>query len=372
MIELAGVSARGPAERGRPRVVLTKVSLEQRAGVLGIVGAPKDGTSLLLDLIDGTAPPASGRVVVLGGSPDAVRARLARVSLEAPLPDALRVDEVCDLAADLRGEPRRSAEEILGALGIGALARRRVRSLALEERRAVALAIAVGSKAEVLLIEEPLALLDPVAPRLVVDALRARAASACVIVTTASPRDATRLADRLGVLTSGIYSQLPPELAHMSLGPEGGASILVVVAPTHGKSGAAALAGILGGDDAVARVETATYAAPSEAVSVVVSGRDLARLSRAVTHAIATARVDVELVEASTLSLDAIRAALAARAMSPPPGSLPPGPASLPPSALPGVLPPAGIPPLPGSMPPASLPPGSVPPGSMPPSGGAR
>ena len=205
MIDLVAVSARGRAERGHPRVVLTKVSLEQRAGVLGIVGAPKDGTSLLLDMIDGTAPPSSGRVVVLGGSPDAARPRLARVSLEAPLPDALRVDEVCDLAADLRGEPRRSSGETLGALGVGALARRRVRSLALEERRAVALAIALGStKAEVLLIEEPLALLDPVAPRMVVDALRARAASACVIVTTASPRDATRLADRLGVLTSGV------------------------------------------------------------------------------------------------------------------------------------------------------------------------
>ncbi len=371
MIEVVGVSARGRAERGRPRVVLTKVSLEQRAGVLGIVGAPKDGTSLLLDLIDGTAPPASGRVVVLGGSPDAARARLARVSLEAPLPDALRVHEVCDLAADLRGEPRRSAAEILDTLGIGALARRRVRSLALEERRAVALAIAASStKAEVLLIEEPLALLDPVAPRLVVDALRARAASACVLVTTASPRDATRLADRLGVLTSGIYSQLPPELAHMSLGPDGGASIRVVVAPAHGKGGAAALAGILGGDDAVARVETATYAAPSEAVSVVVSGRDLARLSQAVTRAIATARIDVELVEPSTLSLDAIRAALAARAMSPPPGSLPPGPASLPPSAVTEAVPSTA---MPGSMPPASLPPGSVPPGSVPPpSGGAR
>ena len=149
--------------------------------------------------------------------------------------------------------------------------------------------------------------------------------------------------------------------ALLSLGPEGGASIRVVVAPAHGKGGAAALAGILGGDDAVARVETATYAAPSEAVSVVVSGRDLARLSRAVTHAITTARVDVDLVEPSTLSLDAIRAALAARVMSPPPGSLPPGPASLPPSALPG------------SMPPASVPPASVPPASMPPpSGGAR
>ncbi|MBX3220199.1 MAG: hypothetical protein KF795_06740 [Labilithrix sp.] len=398
MIALAGVSARGAAERGRPRPTLTFVSLEHRAGVLGVIGAPKDGTSLLLDTIDGAAKPTAGRVVVLDGTPDAARPRVARVSLEAPLPEALRVDEVCDLASDLRGEPRRAAADKLGAIGVAALAGRRVRSLALEERRAVLLALALGSsKVDVLLIEEPLALLDPVAPRMVVDALRARAASACVVVTTASPRDATRLADRLGVLTAGTYAPLPPELAYTGVGAEGVASIRLVVAPAHGKRGAAALAGILGGDDAIARVETSAYTAPSGAVAVLVAGRDLALVARAVTRAIATTRVDVELLEPSTLSLDAVRAALAARAASPPPGSLPPGPASLPPSAVPGPIPPPGAPAPadappgslppgssapaslpPGSVPPASLPPGSVPPGSLPPgsvppaSGGAR
>lgn len=311
MIALQAVSARGKAERGAARPALTAVSLEHRRGVLGIIGATKDGTSLLFDLLDGGASPRAGRVVVLDGAPEAARSRVARVSLDAPLPEALRVDEVCDLAADLRGEPRRAARETLGAIGIAALAGRRVVALAREERRAVALAIALGAKVEVLLIEEPLAWLDPVAPRLAIDALRARAASACVVVTTASPRDATRLADRLGVLTAGVYTPLPPELAYTSLGPEGGASIRIVVAPAQGRRGAAALAGVLGGDDAVLRVETAAFAAPPGAVAVVAAGRDLALLARAATRAIAATRVEVELVEPSTLALDAIRAALA-------------------------------------------------------------
>ncbi|MBX3202567.1 MAG: ATP-binding cassette domain-containing protein [Labilithrix sp.] len=384
MIALQAVSARGKAERGALRPTLTTVSLEHRRGVLGIVGATKDGTSLLFDLLDGSASPSSGRVVVLEGTPDAARSRVARVSLDAPLPEALRVDEVCALAADLRGEPRRAAHETLGVLGIAALGGRRVGSLAREERRAVALAIALGAKVDVLLLEEPLAWLDPVAPRLTIDALRARAASACVVVATASPRDATRLADELGVLTAGVYTPLPPALAYTSLGPEGGASIRIVVAPAQGKRGAAALAGVLGGDDAVLRVETSPFAAPPGAVAVVVTGRDLALLARAVTSAIASTRVDVELVEPSTLSLDAIRAALAARAASPPPGSLPPGPASIPPAgpasippAGPASIPPGSLPPAgPASIPPGSLPPAgpaSVPPGSTPPaSGGAR
>lgn len=377
MIQLGAVSARGRVvlprargafERAQARAALTNVSFEHDKGVLGIIGAPRDGTTILFDVVDGTVKPAAGRVAVFGGAPAAARVRVARVSLDAPLPDGLRVDEVCDVAGEVRGEPRRPANERLAVLGIGHLAGRRVRSLALEERRAVALAVALTSKAEVLLVEEPLVAMEGVASSLVVDAIRARAGAACVVVTTASPRDATRLADRLAVLTSGIFDVLPPELAHMSLGVEGSASIRVVVSPPAGKAGAAALVGVLSGADAVTRVETAAYA--GGAVAVVATGRDLALLSAAVTQAIATARVDVELVEPSTLSLDAIRSALAARAMSPPPGSLPPGPASVPPSRIPGSIPQAGGPPVSG--PPPSLPPGSVPPPSVPPSGGVR
>ncbi len=357
MIQLGAVSARGRVvlprarglfERTQARVVLTHVSLEHSRGVLGVIGGPKDGTALLLDVIDGTVKPAAGRVAVFGGMPEAARVRIARVALDAPLPDALRVEEICDLAGEVRGEPRRPASERLAPLGIAGLAGRRIRSLSVEERRAVTLAIALSSRADVLLVEEPLVAMDAVALSLVVEAIRTRSATSCVVVTSGSPRDATRLADRLAVLTAGVYAPLPPELAHMTLGPEGNASTRIVVSPRAGKLGAAALVSALSGSDAVTRVETAAYA--GDAVAVLVTGREVERLARAITHAIATARVDVELVEPSTLSLDAIRAALAARAMSPPPGSLPPGPASMPPSALP-----------PASLPPASLPPSGGP-----------
>ena len=349
-IELTGISARGAAERGRARTVLTSVGLAHQSGVLAIIGAHKDGTALLFDVLDGTTMPRAGRVTVFGGAPGDARRRIARVSLEAPLPEALRVDEVCDLAADVRGEPRRSAAERLGTLGLGTLGPRRVRSLSVDERRAVAFAIALSSKADVLLIEEPFAVLDPVAPRLVADALRARATSACVVVTTASPRDASRIADVLGMLTMGVYAPLSLELAHTSFGPDATCSIRVVVTPTQGKAGAASLISAMSGEDAVVKIETSSYA--SGGVGLLVTGTQLEALSRAVTRAIANARVDVELIEPSALPLDAIRVALAARALSPPPGSLPPGPLSVPPVSL-----------APVSVPPASVPPASLPPG---------
>lgn len=319
MIELSHVSVRGPIERGGLRPVLRDVTFEQRNGVLAVVGAYKDGTALLFDVIDGTARPISGRVTVFGGSPDAARARVARVSIDAPLPDAMRVDEVCDLAADVRDEAKKPAAERLGILGLAGLARRRVRSLSIDERRAVLFAIALTSKAEVLLVEEPLAL-DPVAPRLVIDALRARAASACVMVTTGSPRDAVRLGDRLGVLSAGAYMALPAEAAHMP--HEGDATVRVVVGATHGKAGAGALVAALGADEAVARVDTSVHA--GGAVMLAVFGRDVVRLAAAITRAIAERRVDVELIEPATLPLDAITLALAAPPPPPPPPAPPP------------------------------------------------
>ncbi len=372
VIELLGVSAFGAAERGRARAVLANVSLQIGRGVLAIIGARKDGTALLLDVIGGTTKPRAGRIFVLRDAPANVRARVAHVSLDAVLPDAFRVDEVCDLAADLRGELRRPANESLAVLGASGFARRRVSALSIEERRTVALALALSSsKVEVILVEEPLLALDPVAPRLVMDAIRARAVAACVIVTTASARDAARLGDRLGVLTAGAYTPIQPEHVHVGAGKEG-ARVQIVVSPSHGKSGVAAIVSALGGDEAVLHVETSSGRGGAGIVSVF--GRDLTLLAKAVTRAIGSAGVDVDLIEPNTLALDAIRMAVAARAASPPRGSLPPGPGSIRPSAFPpsGAPTPAQVsgatPPV--SLPPASMPP-TVPPASAPSSGGA-
>jgi ABC-type multidrug transport system ATPase subunit len=324
MVDLTGLRVRAPTERGRPTAVLSNVTLQVGSGVHAIVGSPKDGTTLLLNVIDGTITPKAGggRVFVVGGAPDQTRAHISRVSLEAPLPEALRVKEVCDLAGELRGDHPRPATERLGLLGLESLANRRVSSLSIEERRAVVLALALTSqKTDVLLIEEPLAGLDLIAPRRVVDALRARAASACVIVTTASPKDAVRLGDRIFVLTNGVLAPIASHYLAQGI-DEGATNMKIVVGPDPGAAGAAHLLQALTTHPAVAKIESTTIA--SGAVILSIAGKDLALLARAVTQTIAATNVEVELVEAGTLSLDSIRHAMAARAASPPPGSLPP------------------------------------------------
>src|SRR5690606_33418552 len=109
----------------------------------------------------------------------------------------------------------------------------------------------------------------------VVDALRRRAATASVLVTTASARDAVRLADRLAVLTTGTLSAPAPIAeAHGLLVPAGAASMRIVVSATSGRAGAAALASALGADEAVRRIEATPFAGDS-AVLLTVTGDDL-------------------------------------------------------------------------------------------------
>lgn len=370
MILLEGVHARAASERNRPDSRIGNVSLKWDRGILAVLGTPLDGTTALLECIAGLVPARAGVVVIDGQPPSQSRARIAYVPMEPALPDALRVDEACELGARIRGDAPASAVSRLAPLGLEKLAERRVRSLTHGEARAVSLAIALTSSAKVLLVEEPLAGLDPSAPGRVTEALRARAAAgATVVVTTASVRDATALADQLGVLTQGTFAHLPPALAHV--GP-GGARLRVVVSASA-KTDVAPLVAALAEDPAVASIETAAFAATRvlhAAVALLVTGPELLALARAVQVAAARTGANVEAVESAVMPLEAIRARVAAPRPGMIPQRPPPGSGSVPP---PGSLPPpaGSIPPAPaGSVPPPSLPPGSAPPPPSAPPGG--
>ena len=367
MISLDGVSARaGGDNKGRPPSRLENVSLTWEKGVLAILGTPGDGTSALLEVLAGTLRVRSGTAHVCGKLPADARALVAHAPLEPALPDSLRVEEVCDLAAQIRGEPPQTAASRLDPLGIGKLADRRVRSLSLGEARAVALALALSSRAQVLLLEEPLVGLDPAAPSRVITAIRARAsAGATIVVTTASVRDAASLADQLGLLTKGTFTHLPAALAHVGAT---GAKLRVVVAASAATEVAPFVAA-LAEEPAVASVETAAYAASRilhAAVAVIVGGPDLLAVARAVAAAAAATNAKIEAIESAVMPLDSIRARIAA----PRPGiplSRPPPPGAVGP--LPPPMPPPPRLPSSGSVPPPPVAPaGSVPP---PPSGGA-
>ncbi|MDB4945757.1 MAG: transporter, ATP-binding protein [Labilithrix sp.] len=314
VLTLAQASARTRRSWFKTPLQIKGVTLTWDHGVLAVLGTPADGTTVLLDLLAGVLPARSGHAHVLGQAPARVRPQIAYVPRAPTLPEALRVDELCALAGELRGEPRQPATSRLAVLGLEGLADRRVRLLTETEMRGVALAVALTSKAPVLLVDEPLAGLEPSAPARVIEALRKRAAEgASVVVTTSSVRDATRLADQLGVLTQGFYTHLPASLAHA--GP-GGARLRVVVAASTDE--AERFVAALAGDPAAATVDRETYDGAG-ALAVVVAGPDLLALAKLVGRAAASTHASVLAIESAVLPLAAIRGLLA----GPEPGVLP-------------------------------------------------
>ncbi len=292
MITLERVSARKAGDASGPPSALRGVTLTWDAGVFAIVGGPRDGASLLLDVLADRVRPTSGRVLLDGASPEAAQRSVAHVPLDAMLPEVLRVDEACALAAHLRGTPALAPGDVLGRLGLAALARRKMPSLSTGEVRAVSIAIAIASGAKVLLLEEPLAMLDSASPEVVAQALRARAKEgATILVTTASLRDATRLGDQLARMTNGSLFPTTPDQAQAGISA---ARLHVVLV----REAAGALVSALASEPAVVALEMATHGTSDHPTSaVIVSGRELASLAAAVARAVSAAKIDVEAIE---------------------------------------------------------------------------
>ena len=104
MIAFTEAQAKSRTADGKPSL-LKGVTLAWESGVLAILGTPADGTIALLEAAAGLTKVRAGAVTIAGHAPAASRVRIAYVPLVTSLPDALRVDEVCDLAGQLRGDP---------------------------------------------------------------------------------------------------------------------------------------------------------------------------------------------------------------------------------------------------------------------------
>ncbi|MFF3330189.1 ABC transporter ATP-binding protein [Streptomyces sp. NPDC002888] len=144
--------------------------------VCAVVGPNGAGKSTLLALAAGLLAPTEGTVTVLGTTPAAARARVGFVAQDKPLYPQLTVAETLRMGADLN--PGRwdaaGADRIVTA---GELApNARIRSLSGGQRTRVALALALGKHPELLLLDEPMADLDPLARHELMGTLMAQAA----------------------------------------------------------------------------------------------------------------------------------------------------------------------------------------------------
>ncbi|MER6099340.1 ABC transporter ATP-binding protein [Streptomyces sp. NPDC001728] len=148
--------------------------------VVAVVGPNGAGKSTLLGLASGLLRPTEGRIAAPG------RDRVAYVAQDKPLYGALTVDETLRLGRELnpdRWDPA-AAESVLAT---GSLPRKaRVHSLSGGQRSRLALALALGKRPELLLLDEPMADVDPLARHELMGALMADAAERGTTVVLSS------------------------------------------------------------------------------------------------------------------------------------------------------------------------------------------
>ena len=164
----AVVETHGLGKRYRRLWALADCTLTIPAGhVVGLVGPNGAGKTTLLNLATGMLAPTTGSIEVLAGRPGAGPAQLARVGYlaqDAPVYTGLPVADHLRLGAHLN--PGWDAE----------LARNRIERLDLDpaqkagtlsggQRAQLALTLAIAKRPELLILDEPVASLDPLARR---------------------------------------------------------------------------------------------------------------------------------------------------------------------------------------------------------------
>ncbi|MGW0949784.1 ABC transporter ATP-binding protein [Streptomyces sp. NPDC002623] len=144
--------------------------------VCAVVGPNGAGKSTLLSLAAGLLAPTEGGVTVLGTDPASARARVGYVAQDKPLYPQLTVAETLLVGADLN-PGRWDVETAEGIVAAGDLdPRKKIRALSGGQRTRVALALALAKQPELLLLDEPMADLDPLARHELMGTLMARAA----------------------------------------------------------------------------------------------------------------------------------------------------------------------------------------------------
>jgi len=201
------IEARELGKRYGRRQALSDCTLSVPAGrVVGLVGPNGAGKSTLLQLACGMLTPTSGSIEVLGERPASTTAQMTRISFVAqdtPTYAALSIADHLRLGAKLN--PRWDA----------GLAERRIQQLGLDpaqragrlsggQRAQLALTLAVAKRPDLLLLDEPVAALDPLARRGFLQSLMEFVAEteATVVLSSHLVSDLERVCDHLIVLAA--------------------------------------------------------------------------------------------------------------------------------------------------------------------------
>jgi ABC-2 type transport system ATP-binding protein len=207
-VSTPAIEAQSLGKRYRRTWALRDCTLSVPAGrVVGLVGANGAGKTTLLHLAVGLLTPSTGMVRVLGRAPAASTSQLARIGFvaqSAPLYAALSIADHLHFGQAMNqhwdGDAARARIDRLGLDPA-----QRAGSLSGGQRAQVALTIAVAKQPDLLILDEPVASLDPLARREFLQMLMESVADHDMTVVLSSHliADLERVCDHLVVLSAG-------------------------------------------------------------------------------------------------------------------------------------------------------------------------
>src|SRR5690242_12704021 len=132
--------------------------------VVALVGPNGAGKTTLLNIAAGLLRPTTGSVRVAGEAPGRRLAKIGYVAQDAPLWPRLRVADVLEVGRCMNPgfDPQLAAARVQG---LDISPRARVNALSGGQRAQLALTLVLAKRPELLLLDEPLANLDPLARR---------------------------------------------------------------------------------------------------------------------------------------------------------------------------------------------------------------
>ncbi len=201
------IEATGLGKRYGRRWALRNTSLRVPEGrVVGLVGSNGAGKTTLLHLSVGLLDPSEGHITVLGDRPGSGARQLARVGFvaqDAPLYNRMSVNEHFRMGVRLNPHWDATVEvDLHDRLDLDP--RQRAGALSGGQRAQLALALAIGKRPELLVLDEPVASLDPLARREFMQSLMSLAADGLsVVLSSHLLSDIERVCDYVIVLAHG-------------------------------------------------------------------------------------------------------------------------------------------------------------------------
>ena len=218
------IEAAGLRKRFGTAMALDGLDLTVRAGeVHAFLGPNGAGKTTTIRILLGLLRKDDGNATLLGGDPwrDAttLHSRIAYVPGDVTLWPSLTGGEIIDLLARLRGDSSdaRRRRELIEAFDLDPA--KKARAYSKGNRQKVALIAALASDAELLLLDEPTAGLDPLMEAVFREQIEAeRRAGRSVLLSSHILAEAEALADRVTIIRAGrrVETGTLAELRHLT------------------------------------------------------------------------------------------------------------------------------------------------------------